>query len=169
MLGADEIVIEQTHLFLSQYQNPAGTISEPFEHAHQHCAREPPPTPAMPTSRWLTEHAAASRRCTLRRVSPRERSNCVALSRLCMAQCWGEADPVHPLRPQAPDREGSRPSRHEHTAEPVEDGEGIGWIGEGIGWIGPDDRGVELEIYLLERPDVLLVIHVMPTELRRRK
>ena len=79
-----------------------------------------------------------------------------------MAQCWGEADPLHPLRPQAPDREGSRPSRHEHTAEPVEDGEGIGWIGQ-------DDRGVELEIYLPERPDVFLVIHVMPTELRRRK
>lgn len=49
-----------------------------------------------------------------------------------------------------------------NTSEPVDDEEGIGWI-------GPDDRGVELEIYLLERPDVFLVIHVMPTELRRRK
>jgi len=49
-----------------------------------------------------------------------------------------------------------------NTAEPVEDEEGIGWI-------GPDDRGVELEVYLLERPDVFLVIHAMPTELRRRK
>ncbi len=49
-----------------------------------------------------------------------------------------------------------------NTAEPVEDREGIGWI-------GPDDRGVELEIYLLDRPDVFLVIHVMPTEPRRRK
>lgn len=39
----------------------------------------------------------------------------------------------------------------------------------GIGWIGPDDRGVELEVYLLERPDVFLAIHVMPTELRRKK
>ncbi|MGH2916600.1 MAG: hypothetical protein ACRDMX_16605, partial [Solirubrobacteraceae bacterium] len=43
-----------------------------------------------------------------------------------------------------------------NTAEPIDDEDGIGWI-------GLDDRGVELEIYLLERPDVLLVIHVMPT------
>jgi hypothetical protein len=49
-----------------------------------------------------------------------------------------------------------------NTAEPVEDEEGIGWI-------GADDRGVEPEVYLLERPDVFLVIHAMPTELRRRK
>lgn len=49
-----------------------------------------------------------------------------------------------------------------NTAQPVEDEEGIAWI-------GPDDRGVELEVYLLERSDVFLVIHVMPTGLRRRK
>lgn len=48
-----------------------------------------------------------------------------------------------------------------NTAEPIEDEDGIGWI-------GPDDRGVELEVYLLERPDVFLVIHVMPTDLRRK-
>lgn len=49
-----------------------------------------------------------------------------------------------------------------NTAEPIEDEDGIGWI-------GPDDRGVELEVYLLERPDVFLVIHVMPTKLRGKK
>lgn len=46
-----------------------------------------------------------------------------------------------------------------NTAEPVLDEQGIGWI-------GADDRGIELEVYLVERPDVFLVIHVMPTALR---
>ena len=35
-------------------------------------------------------------------------------------------------------------------------------------WIGTDDRGVELEIVAVIKPDCLLVIHVMPTHLRRR-
>jgi hypothetical protein len=34
-------------------------------------------------------------------------------------------------------------------------------------WIGADDRGIELEIVALDLPDVLVVIHVMPTSLRR--
>ena len=34
-------------------------------------------------------------------------------------------------------------------------------------WIGTDDRGVELEIVAVVLPDLYLVIHVMPTELRR--
>lgn len=36
-------------------------------------------------------------------------------------------------------------------------------------WIGPDDRGVELEIVALDLPDEWLVIHVMPTALRRNR
>lgn len=35
-------------------------------------------------------------------------------------------------------------------------------------WIGDDDRGVELEIVALDLPDGIIVIHVMPTSLRRR-
>lgn len=35
-------------------------------------------------------------------------------------------------------------------------------------WVGKDDRGVELEMLLIEKPDVFLVIHVMPTHLRER-
>ncbi len=36
-------------------------------------------------------------------------------------------------------------------------------------WVGPDDRGVELEIEaVVLGPEQLLVIHVMPTALRRR-
>ncbi|OLT40608.1 hypothetical protein BJF85_05505 [Saccharomonospora sp. CUA-673] len=35
-------------------------------------------------------------------------------------------------------------------------------------WIGVDDRGVELEIVAVILPDFLLVIHVMPTQFRRR-
>ena len=30
-------------------------------------------------------------------------------------------------------------------------------------WIGRDERGVELEVIAVERPDGLLVIHAMPT------
>lgn len=36
-------------------------------------------------------------------------------------------------------------------------------------WIGPDDRGIELEIVALDLPDEWLVIHVMPTALRRNR
>jgi hypothetical protein len=35
-------------------------------------------------------------------------------------------------------------------------------------WLGPDDRGVDLEIVALVLPAELLVIHVMPTSLRRK-
>jgi hypothetical protein len=34
-------------------------------------------------------------------------------------------------------------------------------------WVGLDDRGIELEIVALDLPDEWLVIHVMPTALRR--
>jgi hypothetical protein len=34
-------------------------------------------------------------------------------------------------------------------------------------WIGEDDRGIELEIVALDLDDALVVIHVMPTKLRR--
>ena len=36
-----------------------------------------------------------------------------------------------------------------------------------LSWIGPDERGRELEIVALERPDCFLVIHVMPTHYRK--
>ena len=35
-------------------------------------------------------------------------------------------------------------------------------------WLGPDDRGVELEIVAVVLQTELLVIHVMPTALRRK-
>lgn len=35
-------------------------------------------------------------------------------------------------------------------------------------WIGEDDRGVELEIVALDFNDAIVVVHVMPTVLRRR-
>lgn len=34
-------------------------------------------------------------------------------------------------------------------------------------WIGNDDRGVELEIVALDLDEAVIVIHVMPTGLRR--
>ncbi|HSO03445.1 MAG TPA: hypothetical protein VLQ92_03110 [Candidatus Limnocylindrales bacterium] len=36
-------------------------------------------------------------------------------------------------------------------------------------WLGADDRGLMLEIVAIETPDYLLIIHVMPHGLRRRK
>ncbi len=34
-------------------------------------------------------------------------------------------------------------------------------------WIGQDDRDIELEIVALDLPETVVVIHVMPTSLRR--
>jgi hypothetical protein len=36
-------------------------------------------------------------------------------------------------------------------------------------WTGPDDRGIDLEIVALDLPDAVVVIHVMPTALRRQQ
>lgn len=36
-----------------------------------------------------------------------------------------------------------------------------------LDWIGDDDRGIELEIVALDLPEAIVVIHVMPTDLRR--
>ncbi len=44
-----------------------------------------------------------------------------------------------------------------------------------IEWVAPDDRGVELEIVAVEAIDtrtgmpILLVLHVLPTALRRKE
>ena len=35
-------------------------------------------------------------------------------------------------------------------------------------WIGEDDRGIELEIVALDLADTVVVVHVMPTALRRQ-
>lgn len=42
-------------------------------------------------------------------------------------------------------------------------------IGEVYTWIGLDDRGAELEIIAVRKPDCILVIHVFPVALRRRQ
>ena len=34
-------------------------------------------------------------------------------------------------------------------------------------WIGLDDRGIELEIVALDLDEAVVIIHVMPTDLRR--
>jgi hypothetical protein len=33
-------------------------------------------------------------------------------------------------------------------------------------WIGPDERGRELEVVGIDRPDCVLIVHVMPTHYR---
>lgn len=37
-----------------------------------------------------------------------------------------------------------------------------------LSWLGEDERGRELEVVPVERPDCFLVIHVMPNHYRRR-
>jgi hypothetical protein len=47
---------------------------------------------------------------------------------------------------------------------------GKGWVGcadARLVWIGMDDRGIELEIVALDMEEAVVVIHVMPTYLRR--
>jgi hypothetical protein len=51
------------------------------------------------------------------------------------------------------------------TAQPIESTTNTG--DTALLWIGTDDRGVELEIVAVVLPDRYLVIHVMPTALRR--
>ncbi len=42
------------------------------------------------------------------------------------------------------------------------------WKGDQFRWVAADDRGRVLEVVAVDRPDCLLVIHVMPTALRSR-
>jgi hypothetical protein len=46
---------------------------------------------------------------------------------------------------------------------------GSGGKADRLAWIGEDDRGVELEVIAVDLPEHLLVIHVMPTALRRNR
>ena len=51
-----------------------------------------------------------------------------------------------------------------YTVISSQDSEKIQWV-----WIAKDDRGLELEIVAVVLEQYLLVTHVMPTSLRRRK
>ncbi len=51
------------------------------------------------------------------------------------------------------------------TVEPVSARSNSG--NEALVWVGLDDRGLELEIVAVVLPDLYVVIHVMPTALRR--
>ena len=70
-----------------------------------------------------------------------------------------------PLGSAPPDRESPRDARD------LDDGPGPcacdGQRRRKLVWIGADDRGIELEIVALDLPDAIVVIHVMPTALRR--
>ena len=52
------------------------------------------------------------------------------------------------------------------TTEPIEVS-ATGDLDARLVWIGKDDRGIELEIVALDLPEAVVVIHVMPTNLRR--
>lgn len=53
-----------------------------------------------------------------------------------------------------------------NTTEPIEL-PAIGTLDARLMWIGDDNRGIELEIVALDLPAAIVVIHVMPTSLRR--
>jgi hypothetical protein len=55
-----------------------------------------------------------------------------------------------------------------HYSPTVNVGEGQDGEDQKI-WIGEDDRGLELEVTAIVLTDCLLVTHVMPTDLRKRK
>ena len=77
-----------------------------------------------------------------------------------------EAGPVYPGIPQH--RVGKKCAYHviamtaaTITADPDTDETTLSWVAE-------DERGRELEIVAIEKPDCYLVIHVMPTHYRKR-
>ena len=79
----------------------------------------------------------------------------------------GETGPLHPRQPKASRRASQCPPRHsERLGQTTQDEETRVDL---LTWIGEDERGRELEIVALGRPDCLLVIHVMPTHYRRNK
>ena len=51
-----------------------------------------------------------------------------------------------------------------HIVISSQEGEKVKWV-----WIADDDRGLELEIVAVVLAFYVLVTHVMPTSLRRRK
>jgi hypothetical protein len=94
---------------------------------------------------------------TLRRIS--------ALRYLC-----GPAGQVVPLRAPPPDRPSTQLRAHAMhvitTTEPAQV-PASGATDARLIWTGPDDRGIELEIVALDLDEAVVVIHVMPTSLRR--
>jgi hypothetical protein len=52
------------------------------------------------------------------------------------------------------------------TTEPVNIPANTG-LDARLAWVGTDDRGIELEIIALDLPQAVIVIHVMPTALRK--
>ena len=51
-----------------------------------------------------------------------------------------------------------------YTVISSQDSDKVQWV-----WIAKDDRGLELEIVAVVLEQYLLITHVMPTSLRRRK
>ncbi len=63
----------------------------------------------------------------------------------------GRAHALHVIKTVEPERTPGSGAKHDR-----------------LSWVGDDDRGVELEIIAVDVPEYLLVIHVMPTQYRRR-
>ncbi len=70
-----------------------------------------------------------------------------------------------PLSAPPPGRQDPRDARDHH--DQPRPGTGPETADARLVWIGTDDRGIELEIVALDLDDAVVVIHVMPTSLRR--
>ena len=84
---------------------------------------------------------------------------------LCYIIGCGSSRPLVPLSAAPSDRQGPRDARnrlhrtHDVPASATAD--------DRLVWIGLDDRGIELELVALDLDEAVVVIHVMPTSLRR--
>lgn len=79
-----------------------------------------------------------------------------------------EVKPIQFTRVSRKHRIGRGSARHViSTAEPVESTDAAGVVRRA--WIGDDERGRELEVVAIERPDCWLVIHVMPTRYQKEQ
>jgi hypothetical protein len=106
-------------------------------------SRKPRPSPCSPGRSW--SHRAGT---------------IFVLHYLSVSSC-----PVVPLR--SGHRIGKTPAMHVINNNEPALVAATGQLDARLIWIGEDDRGVELEIDALDRPDAVVVIHVMPTDLRR--
>ena len=81
----------------------------------------------------------------------------------------GGVKPIRFTRSSRKHRVGRVSARHviDNTTPVLSTDPGTG--AQLLAWVGDDERGRELEIVAVERPDCRLVIHVMPTHYRRRK
>lgn len=90
------------------------------------------------------------------------------VARLFCAVHNEQVEPVRFARSARKHRIGKAHAMHVIESSQPTDVPAVGDFDARRVWRGPDDRGLELEIVAIILPSELLVIHVMPTALRRK-